>query len=213
MREFRSGGVRCGSAPLRPLGARPPIARAWPPPLGSTAERVALFPAASASGFLSPRSSWARRGSLVRPGCTAAWPMAPQRRGAPKAPEGSGAAQRRRRNSTKSVRAPREMWRKWLRAAVLGACAALAALLLWCSLGGDDGVTEVLAHRGEVLLGRFIEVPCSEDYDSHRRFEGCSPRKCGRGVTDAVITRDEAQRIRSVAEKGLSLGGSDGGHD
>nr|XP_044600243.1 2-oxoglutarate and iron-dependent oxygenase domain-containing protein 3 isoform X2 [Equus asinus] len=137
--------------------------------------------------------------------------MAPQRRGAPKAPEGSGAAERRRPNGMKNVRAPRETQRKWLRAATLGACAALTALLLWGSLGGDDGVTEVLAHRSEVLLGRFIEVPCSEDYDSHRRFEGCSPRKCGRGVTDAVITRDEARRIRSIAEKGLSLGGSDGG--
>uniref|UniRef100_A0A8C4LEQ4 2-oxoglutarate and iron-dependent oxygenase domain-containing protein 3 n=1 Tax=Equus asinus TaxID=9793 RepID=A0A8C4LEQ4_EQUAS len=114
-------------------------------------------------------------------------------------------------SSMKNVRAPRETQRKWLRAATLGACAALTALLLWGSLGGDDGVTEVLAHRSEVLLGRFIEVPCSEDYDSHRRFEGCSPRKCGRGVTDAVITRDEARRIRSIAEKGLSLGGSDGG--
>nr|XP_017496962.2 2-oxoglutarate and iron-dependent oxygenase domain-containing protein 3 isoform X4 [Manis javanica] len=41
--------------------------------------------------------------------------------------------------------------------------------------------------------------------------EGCSPRKCGRGVTDTVITRDEARRIRSIAEKGLSLGGSEGG--
>ncbi|XP_032097062.1 2-oxoglutarate and iron-dependent oxygenase domain-containing protein 3 [Sapajus apella] len=40
---------------------------------------------------------------------------------------------------------------------------------------------------------------------------GCTPRKCGRGVTDTVITREEAERIRSIAEKGLSLGGSDGG--
>ncbi|KAM7068185.1 2-oxoglutarate and iron-dependent oxygenase domain-containing protein 3 isoform 1-T1 [Molossus nigricans] len=137
--------------------------------------------------------------------------MAPQRRGAPKAPESSGVAERRRPSSMKSARAPREVWRKWLRATVLGVCATLAALLLWGSLGSDDGVTEVLAHRSEVLLGRFIEVPCSEDYNSHRRFEGCSPTRCGRGVTDAVITRDEARRIRSIAEKGLSLGGSDGG--
>ncbi|XP_034881605.1 2-oxoglutarate and iron-dependent oxygenase domain-containing protein 3 isoform X1 [Mirounga leonina] len=170
--------------------------------------------------------------------------MAPQRRGAPKAPEGSGPAERRRPSSNKSVRAPREVPRKWLRTAIPGACAVLAGLLLWGSLRGDGGVTEVLAHRGEMLPGRFIEVPCSEDYDSHRRFEGaglpvteanilprcpalcwrdslpggtqrnwkgCSPRKCGRGITDTVITRDEAQRIRSIAEKGLSLGGSDGG--
>ncbi|KAL0595779.1 2-oxoglutarate and iron-dependent oxygenase domain-containing protein 3 [Plecturocebus cupreus] len=117
--------------------------------------------------------------------------------------------------STKKDRALREtqrLWqRPWLRTASLGAGLVLTAFLLWSSLGADDGVTEVLARRGEVLVGRFIEVPCSEDYDSHRRFEGCTPRKCGRGVTDAVITREEADRIRSIAEKGLSLGGSDGG--
>ena len=59
-----------------------------------------------------------------------------------------------------------------MRVAVLGSCTALAACLFWGSLGGDDGITEVLAHRSEILPGRFIEVPCSEDYDSHRRFEG-----------------------------------------
>ncbi|XP_076964174.1 2-oxoglutarate and iron-dependent oxygenase domain-containing protein 3-like [Callospermophilus lateralis] len=96
----------------------------------------------------------------------------------------------------------------WLRIMGLGAGLVLAAFLLWSSLGTEDGVTEVLAHRGEVLAGMFIEVPCSEDYDGHRRFEGCSPWKCGRGVTDIVVTREEAQRICSIAEKGLSLGGS-----
>ncbi|NXD41869.1 OGFD3 protein, partial [Copsychus sechellarum] len=74
-----------------------------------------------------------------------------------------------------------------------------------------EGVTEVLAHRNDNLRDKFVEIPCSEDYDSHRRFAGCTPRKCGRGVTDAVITREEAERIRRIAERGLSLGGSDGG--
>ncbi|XP_036250319.1 2-oxoglutarate and iron-dependent oxygenase domain-containing protein 3 isoform X1 [Molothrus aeneus] len=74
-----------------------------------------------------------------------------------------------------------------------------------------DGVTEVLAHRSDTLQDKFVEVPCSEDYESHKRFAGCTPRKCGRGVTDAVITREEAERIRRIAERGLSLGGSDGG--
>uniref|UniRef100_A0A8C3WDI9 2-oxoglutarate and iron dependent oxygenase domain containing 3 n=1 Tax=Catagonus wagneri TaxID=51154 RepID=A0A8C3WDI9_9CETA len=138
--------------------------------------------------------------------------MAPQRRGAPKASDGCGATERGRRNSSKGGRAPRDVRKKWLRVVVLGACTALGGLLLRGHLGVDeDGVTEVLASRSEVLPGRFVEVPCSEDYDSHRRFEGCTPRKCGRGVSDAVISRDEAHRIRSIAEKGLSLGGSDGG--
>ncbi|NXC13112.1 OGFD3 protein, partial [Corythaeola cristata] len=74
-----------------------------------------------------------------------------------------------------------------------------------------EGVTEVLAYHTETLRDKFMEIPCSEDYDSHKRFEGCTPRKCGRGVTDAVITREEAERIRRIAERGLSLGGSDGG--
>ncbi|XP_003786089.1 2-oxoglutarate and iron-dependent oxygenase domain-containing protein 3 [Otolemur garnettii] len=137
--------------------------------------------------------------------------MAPQRRGATKASERSGTAERRRPSSTKRDQESREAQRMWLRTAGLGASMALSAFLLWSSLGADDSITEVLAPRAEVLAGRFIEVPCSEDYDSHRRFEGCTPRKCGRGVTDVVITREEAEQIRSIAEKGLSLGGSDGG--
>ncbi|XP_008050307.1 2-oxoglutarate and iron-dependent oxygenase domain-containing protein 3 [Carlito syrichta] len=137
--------------------------------------------------------------------------MAPQRRGATKTPEGNGGAERRRPSSTKKDQAPREAQRTWLRTAGLGASLMLATFLLWNSLRVDDGVAEVLAHRSEVLVGRFIEVPCSEDYNSHRRFEGCTPRKCGRGVSDVVITREEAERIRGIAEKGLSLGGSDGG--
>uniref|UniRef100_A0A8C9Q555 Uncharacterized protein n=1 Tax=Spermophilus dauricus TaxID=99837 RepID=A0A8C9Q555_SPEDA len=73
----------------------------------------------------------------------------------------------------KKDQAPQETPREtWLRIMGLGAGLVLAAFLLWSSLGTEDGVTEVLAHRGEVLAGRFIEVPCSEDYDGHRRFEG-----------------------------------------
>ncbi|KFO35739.1 hypothetical protein H920_02968 [Fukomys damarensis] len=113
--------------------------------------------------------------------------------------------------STKKEWGLRETWRARLKTLGLGAGIALASILIWSSLGADDGIAEVLARHGEVLEGRFIEVPCSEDYDGHRRFEGCTPRKCGRGVTDVVISREEAERIRRVAEKGFSLGGSDGG--
>lgn len=95
--------------------------------------------------------------------------------------------------SVKSARAPREVRRRWPRAAALGAGAALAALLLWGGLAGEDGVTEVLAHRGEVLPGRFIEVPCSEDYNSHRRFEG-RWRRGDPGKSGAARSR-EMQRV------------------
>nr|XP_042703347.1 2-oxoglutarate and iron-dependent oxygenase domain-containing protein 3 isoform X2 [Chrysemys picta bellii] len=108
-------------------------------------------------------------------------------------------------------RAHQESRRKCLKVAFLVSSAVLVSLLSWSYLVSEDGVAEVLAHYSESLQDRFIEVPCSEDYDSHKRFEGCTPRKCGRGITDAVITREEAERIRRIAERGLSLGGSDGG--
>uniref|UniRef100_A0A8C2UE05 2-oxoglutarate and iron dependent oxygenase domain containing 3 n=1 Tax=Coturnix japonica TaxID=93934 RepID=A0A8C2UE05_COTJA len=102
--------------------------------------------------------------------------------------------------------------RLWAVCFVAAAVVALSGgLLAWSSRSAEDGVAEVLARRGETLLDKFVEVPCSGDYDGYRRFEGCTPRRCGRGVSDAVITREEAERIRRIAERGLSLGGSDGG--
>ncbi|XP_067164611.1 2-oxoglutarate and iron-dependent oxygenase domain-containing protein 3 isoform X2 [Apteryx mantelli] len=143
--------------------------------------------------------------------------MAPQRRAAPRGPESGGAAagadrgDRRRPGSGRRSRAPQEPRWRWLTPAFLLFSAVLGGLLGWSYLSAEEGVTEVLARHREHLQDRFVEVPCSEDYDSHKRYEGCTPRKCGRGVTDSVITREEAERIRRIAERGLSLGGSDGG--
>lgn len=50
--------------------------------------------------------------------------------------------------------------------------AAAGGLLAWSSRSAEDGVAEVLARRGEPLLDKFVEVPCSGDYDGYRRFEG-----------------------------------------
>jgi len=50
--------------------------------------------------------------------------------------------------------------------------AAAGGLLAWSSRSAEDGVAEVLARRGETLLDKFVEVPCSGDYDGYRRFEG-----------------------------------------
>lgn len=61
---------------------------------------------------------------------------------------------------------------KWLKVAFLLSSAVLGYLLSGSYLFSEEGVTEVLGHYGEILEDRFIEVPCSEDYDSHKRFEG-----------------------------------------
>ncbi|XP_053816761.1 2-oxoglutarate and iron-dependent oxygenase domain-containing protein 3 isoform X1 [Vidua chalybeata] len=150
--------------------------------------------------------------------------MAPQRRALPRGPDSAGPGPGRRHSSARKGRSPQDPRGRWLKAAILLLLLSAAAgggLVVWSRLRSRDGIpggripaegiTEVLARRSDHLQEKFMEVPCSEDYGSHKRFAGCTPRKCGRGVTDAVITREEAERIRRIAERGLSLGGSDGG--
>lgn len=76
---------------------------------------------------------------------------------------------------------------------------ALVTCLLWSSVGIDDDVAEVVARRGEVLEGRFIEVPCSEDYDGHRRFEGMCHRLLSK-LEWLVGAGDMAQHSRTFVE-------------
>ncbi|KAM4890148.1 2-oxoglutarate and iron-dependent oxygenase domain-containing protein 3 [Sylvia borin] len=149
--------------------------------------------------------------------------MAPQRRALPRGPDSAGPGPGRggrRHSSARKGRSQQDPRGRWLKAGILlllFSALAGGGLVVWSRVRSRDGipeadgVTEVLAHRSDNLRDKFIEIPCSEDYDRHKRFAGCTPRKCGRGVTDAVITREEAERIRRIAERGLSLGGSDGG--
>ncbi|XP_046906661.1 LOW QUALITY PROTEIN: urotensin-2 receptor 2 [Hypomesus transpacificus] len=89
-------------------------------------------------------------------------------------------------------------------------CGAAAWLYL---APGDPDVTETLVRQGEVVSPepRVYTVDCSEDYDSYKRYPGCTPLRCGRAVTDSVVTREEAQVLRRLAERGLALAGSEGG--
>ncbi|XP_071430009.1 2-oxoglutarate and iron-dependent oxygenase domain-containing protein 3 isoform X2 [Pithys albifrons albifrons] len=165
--------------------------------------------------------------------------MAPQRRALPLGPDPAGTVTGtvtgtgtgrggRRHSSARKGRTRQDPPGRGMKAAIpllllllLLCTAALGGLVLWNRLlrrdgiteDGlpQDGITEVLAHHSDILQDKFVAIPCSRDYDSHKRFEGCTPRRCGRAVTDAIITREEAERIRRIAERGLALGGSDGG--
>ncbi|KAM6898436.1 2-oxoglutarate and iron-dependent oxygenase domain-containing protein 3 [Lycodopsis pacificus] len=77
----------------------------------------------------------------------------------------------------------------------------------------DSDITETLVRQGELVSPRprVYSVQCSEDYENYQRYPGCTPQKCGRAVTDAVVTREEAQVLRRLAERGLALAGSEGG--
>ncbi|XP_067431706.1 urotensin-2 receptor 2 isoform X1 [Thunnus thynnus] len=77
----------------------------------------------------------------------------------------------------------------------------------------DSEITETLVSKGELVSPqpRVYSVQCSEDYENYKRYPGCTPQKCGRAVTDSVVTREEAQVLRRLAERGLALAGSEGG--
>ncbi|XP_036428691.1 urotensin-2 receptor 2 [Colossoma macropomum] len=88
----------------------------------------------------------------------------------------------------------------------------ISAAVIWLYMSLSDEITETLVSRREVLTEpRLFLVQCSEDYENYKRFPGCTPKKCGRAVIDSVVTKEEAQALRRLAERGLSLGGSDGG--
>ncbi|XP_055031920.2 2-oxoglutarate and iron-dependent oxygenase domain-containing protein 3 [Misgurnus anguillicaudatus] len=85
-------------------------------------------------------------------------------------------------------------------------------LVSWMYYTWTDDRTQTLVSRGELLTqARVFTVDCSEDYKKYKLFPGCTPTKCGRAVSDNVVTLEEAQKLRRLAEQGLSLAGSDGG--
>ncbi|XP_066520567.1 urotensin-2 receptor 2 [Hoplias malabaricus] len=133
--------------------------------------------------------------------------MVVQRRGNHKSPESSAIEKK-----IKRANAQRQAftWRSYVLVTLL--LTSLSAAVVWLYVSLNDDVTETLVSRREVLTEpRLFLVQCSEDYDNYKRFPGCTPKKCGRAVTDSVVTKEEAQALKRLAERGLSLGGSGGG--
>ncbi|XP_038155256.1 urotensin-2 receptor 2 isoform X1 [Cyprinodon tularosa] len=90
----------------------------------------------------------------------------------------------------------------------------LCAVAVWLYLAAlDSDITETLVSSRETISPQPVvyDVQCSEDYENYKRYPGCTPQKCGRAVTDGVVTSEEAQALRRLAERGLALAGSEGG--
>eukprot|EP00062_Callorhinchus_milii_P004469 gi/632942882/ref/XP_007886667.1/ PREDICTED: 2-oxoglutarate and iron-dependent oxygenase domain-containing protein 3 [Callorhinchus milii] len=113
-------------------------------------------------------------------------------------------------SSVQKNRLKREPRWTWLRIMLL-VLGSICGAWLFDYLYNNNDLMEVFARQTEILDGKVVEVQCSEDYDSYQRFAGCTPVKCGRAVTDSVVNREEAEKMLSIARRGLSLGGSDGG--
>lgn len=69
-----------------------------------------------------------------------------------------------------------------------------------------------LAKQKEILLSRTQHVECSNDYKAETsEYPECVPEKCGRIVSDKLVSSTETDVLLKIAMNGLSLGGSDGG--
>ncbi|TRY54008.1 hypothetical protein DNTS_015563 [Danionella cerebrum] len=106
-------------------------------------------------------------------------------------------------------------WRTNLTSVVLVLVLVLVGvtgLVLWICFSWSHNFTHTLVSRNEILTQpRVFNIECSQDYKKYKHFAGCTPSKCGRAISDSVVSLDEAQKLRRLAERGLSLAGSDGG--
>ncbi|KAK9502908.1 hypothetical protein O3M35_011593 [Rhynocoris fuscipes] len=67
------------------------------------------------------------------------------------------------------------------------------------------------AKAKDILNSRRQEIKCSKEYfEEVYEFPGCVPAKCGRFVTDTLVTLEEADYLLELAKRGLALGSTDG---
>ncbi|KDR14448.1 2-oxoglutarate and iron-dependent oxygenase domain-containing protein 3-like [Zootermopsis nevadensis] len=78
--------------------------------------------------------------------------------------------------------------------------------------GTKDGREVALAKQKEVVHHRAQDITCSDDYKAElETFSGCVPKRCGRLVSDKLVSGSEADALLSIAKRGMALGGSQGG--
>ena len=94
------------------------------------------------------------------------------------------------------------------------ALSVVILLMVYLSTKNKSPTELVMASASETIIGspKGQEVICSEDYNEDRfKFKSCAPQRCARFVSDAVVSKTEANHLLSLAKRGLSLGGSSGG--
>ncbi|CAG9862187.1 unnamed protein product [Phyllotreta striolata] len=70
----------------------------------------------------------------------------------------------------------------------------------------------VLAKQSEVYIRRSQNVECSKQFlEDIQNYKGCVPQKCGRFVSDKLVTSQEADILLKLAIRVMAQGGSSGG--
>lgn len=91
-------------------------------------------------------------------------------------------------------------------------CVLILGILLVVWYNSKQGKEVSLARQKDVLVSRSQNVDCSADYRAElETYPGCVPEKCGRIVTDKLVSATEVDTLLKLAKNGLELAGSDGG--
>ncbi|CAH0546410.1 unnamed protein product [Brassicogethes aeneus] len=79
----------------------------------------------------------------------------------------------------------------------------------WTSKNESD---QILAKQKQLYDKRYQMIDCDKEFLKEiREYKGCAPRKCGRFISDQIVTATEAETLLRLAQKAMSLGGSHGG--
>ncbi|XP_029661571.1 2-oxoglutarate and iron-dependent oxygenase domain-containing protein 3-like [Formica exsecta] len=91
-------------------------------------------------------------------------------------------------------------------------CILILGVLLIVWYNSRQAKEVSLAKQKDVLVSRAQNVDCSVDYrEELEKYPGCVPEKCGRVVTDKLVSTTEVDVLLKLAKDGLDLAGSDGG--
>lgn len=88
----------------------------------------------------------------------------------------------------------------------------VAAVLIIAYFASNKDRERKFATRRESIIIRAQNVDCSTEYlNEITQFVTCVPNKCGRFVTDSLVTDKEANALIELAKRGISFGGGSGG--
>lgn len=90
-------------------------------------------------------------------------------------------------------------------------CIMIFGVLLIVWYNSKQGKEVSLAKQKDVLVSRSQSFDCSADYRAElETYPGCVPEKCGRIVTDKLVSATEVDVLLKLAKNGLDLADSDG---
>ncbi|KAK0090733.1 hypothetical protein PV325_006292 [Microctonus aethiopoides] len=91
-------------------------------------------------------------------------------------------------------------------------CILISGLFLIVWFNSKQGKEIIFAKQHDTFLSRSQHLQCAPDYTNELKiYPGCLPEKCGRIVTDNLISSQETDTLLQIAKNAMNLGGSDGG--